>query len=437
MPATSLAPGGSVRSKALKYGDYRLVSGLRWRPLPLLDKEAAEAAAQAEEIQAELGVRCATHDLRIITYGFLPDTDAAELEGSGAMLSLAALFSRLPDVSPVSLLVLKDGKQGAMVALRDTLPVAGYDCNGSLEEIIEMGREFISVASQGVTVYGSPEYIEYFGSVVSVNPDELIGNKDAVKHSRIARVKTGSGLHMMALIAVMVLAAGGYTYWDYTKKQEAIRRAAAQQKQDPNKTYAEGLRSLLASAGMPAQSWLPLVKETVGTLQVEQAGWRLSTAKCQPNGCLIAASQAGGTYKSFVAPKGAINAGYNVNGREVVYTVPIDRDTYKSALDGDGIPGFNEFIVHTGSLLQRAAIAGVNFQLSRPEPFGIPPGVMPDQIDKTRLVRIGKWVLSGPYYLSDVLDGLPSSMTLSGFDVTLGRVDATIQFNAEGTYYVK
>lgn len=423
--------------KSIKVGKRRLVFGAQWHTLPGAEAQAKEIKELAADTQSKYCVAIAREGTRPIV-GFIHS-----LEGREKNYSAAAVISLLEEGldKAVFAFAFPDGAAAAICFL-DGSPMVGYDVVGAPDVVQAKIAEFIRINGlHDMELRGQP-YL--FGqeidpaSIGDFRFEDYEVDDKAIKAAAFQRA--AYPLVAIGLFAFIIVGSfgGWYAYQEYQAEQ---LRKMQNQKVDPNIAYEASLKNQLATVGPRADMLSRSLRGKIQPMPLFQGGWKLSEMTCQPSGCSmnwVSDTLAGSTFEGFrkVLPKGW-SASYKSDFQNIGVSVDLTNDV-PVGLARSLIPRGEDFILQTGTTIQRLKPLGVEYQIRPATLFAVPP--MPANqpaITENVLrdpIKEGTWSMSGPWWAFDVAHRMPPNMTLGS--VTVDNHGQLIMIRMEGKYYV-
>lgn len=418
---------------------HRIAFGASWAAMPGADNLTKEIRTAARDRQAKYYAivdRAGTRPL----VGFMP-----KYSGSARVYAAAALIPLLKrglDHAVFGFVLEPDVY--AVICFVDGIPMIGYDIVGSKSEIEGRIDHFIDFLGGGsdVRFFGDKRVFEHRGESV----EEFAFNFSAIddeeiSHARLRRAHPPYLLIVSFLVISSTVAGGWYAYSEY---RASVQRRLSSQVVDPNTRYETNLKRMLGDVGRSARDSSRTYLSFLGSVPLFQAGWRLSSVRCQSNGaCMskwVADKMPVATFSGFVSNlpedwKAAFKSDFQTI--EVAHTLPADQAA-RTSLDIKDIPSAESFMIKVGTAIQVMKHIGAVMQLNPPNLFAL-PAVSNEQPPITESVlrspvKEGTWSINLPMWSVDVLYGLPDNMILGSMEMNLGGRDVTL--TAEGKYYV-
>ncbi|MBC8737285.1 type 4b pilus protein PilO2 [Paraburkholderia sp. UCT31] len=398
-----------------------LVSGLDWVALPGLQKASVERLSQGKDLGAARYVEFASEDETVV--GFLPAIRLPDVPGK--VYSLTALFAGVDGIAKNAVYVFERGDSATLCAIKDGLPMVGFDGHGPVGDIVSAAQLFISMVGGAVTVYGNSAA---FPDSVALGMDRLLADAKSVKRAQLKTIADNQ-LRLGALV-VFLIAGAIAANWGYSlhKKHKAEQEALARQVVDIEKLYTDSVTTQLHQS-LPLNATVKTIKAWLAEVAVDNNGWTLTQVDCTRDGCTFTWTSVDGTNATFQPPEGVAIV-YSPTGDKITYSLPPKSPLTPGIATKDVVSKASFLREHLGAL-QAYKSLDIAYTVTDPVPYAIPPGATGTP---ARLISEGSIEVSGPWWATDALAALPQA---TAFDsLTMQLSDTTITFKVKAKYYV-
>jgi hypothetical protein len=386
--------------------NVRLVHDLVWLQAVDDDHESVrEAAGDAHKV-----ARVVNSYGTIMVGQYLPKLDPPR-KGK-RLVSFAALMAIFLKEERHALVCLELGPGvAAMVGIVNGLPLPDTDRYGLRENVIKMAVDFLSDYPEA-TVYGNIKELDS-GRLKSLEIEKLLQEKNASKWVKAAEIRPLAGTSkltwVIALALVLFAAYVGYDHYQSKKKAAASAQSAVQEK-SPEQRYAEGLSAAIEQEGMSIVAARQMF-ETLNTMTLLQAGWRVSRLQCNRGGCAAVWVRLASTssFEDLVQALGQreVVLQPDQTGLQTIAIV-IPNAEKQDYPDPKLLPQKQQAWVDILSPLQKTA-GRINFVVDAGAPFPVEGITIPGAIHKTELN------LRGPLWVDSYLKSLPPWVMIREF----------------------
>nr|WP_280971473.1 type 4b pilus protein PilO2 [Cupriavidus gilardii]WDE72710.1 hypothetical protein [Cupriavidus gilardii] len=244
----------------------------------------------------------------------------------------------------------------------------------------------------------------------------------------------------VATIACAALVVGGYAYYKGVvegREQEEARRRMAEQ-QSPITQYRRQVGALLAQAMPIAKDAIPVIRQGIGDIPVNFAGWVLKQISCTAAGCIAEWQRKEGTYAEFAERARPEWKPLRLSDNLISITHELPIVLPKATLpEPQAWPTFEAFLHDEASRWQRFKDIKLQISLKPPAVQAVPPGVQPAVVERfPEAVYGATWSVSdSQWWLSEGFDKSPATVALTKLTVKFNGTE--MLFNGEGVAYVK
>jgi hypothetical protein len=328
-----------------------------------------------------------------------------------------------------------DDENYAVVGIRNGVPVTGMDFVADHATAASKTNEFIAHSGEiGITVYSNCDFFDE-GKVYDFNTLD----PEHVPSAKLIKVGADWSVPVLIILVLLSTAVGWVFYQDWQAEQ--AKNAKKKNQVDPVAQYMASASSMLATELVqPVKQTGEIYFDIIGQLAATRAGWRIAGVYCQGGQCVISWSQVpGGTNRSFSEGLDINELAFKADGKGIEQSLSVALPAPPQPASLEGLPSTTLFAIETGSLFQKANLAGLQGALGSAEVYGLAPGAQrPPSVPGGFLGR-GAWTLQGSYaLLREVLSELPGNMTLNALRLTADQTNPLqLTLQAEGYYYVR
>lgn len=407
-----------MQPKVLTLGKSSIVFGTDWH-----DASGGKPTAEVKRLGAEKSARSyvlVAAGPENVVCGLAPLALDDSLPKNSK--SFAALLAGYPGIALDALFIQEVEGGAVLVALRNGLPVAGFDGFGTLEEIALVHRRFSNMVPGGITVYGNTSAF----SAIPLTLEDVLEQSAAGKSSTFAAIPTNAPWILLGLVVVGAALAGGWTYYDAYRKAEELRMAQQPQTVDPNIAYDESV-ALALSTRVNAFPALKAAAELAASTPTSINGWVLDKVMCSPGACLFSWMRDTGTNDTFVAPEGAQAVTLSLEGGALSYTLtfPVEQGMDKATFGRA-----EDMLIHTVSRVQLNSEHDVRLTATPPTLLGTAT-VAAEMLRAP--VHEGSYLMQGPWWALSVIESLPRGASFESLEVQMGTPP---YFKINGRYHV-
>ncbi|MGF6996661.1 hypothetical protein P3T25_005036 [Paraburkholderia sp. GAS32] len=215
--------------------------------------------------------------------------------------------------------------------------------------------------------------------------------------------------------------------------------------------YATAVQTTFAGNMPQARLAAPRILTMFDSQESVMSGWQFNHTNCRvPGSCTLALTRMGGSYDEFLkaAPASMKPIALALDGQSLTAQGPVaPKVDDVDQKEQEKWPTEQQFIDKLMSPVQRMAtketdLAGYGYavQLGKSTPIFSTP--QPAGQPHVSVIRQGTWEIDGYRWQSELLDDLPSNMTLESVTVSLDQMapleagSVGIKFVAQGKYYV-
>lgn len=390
-------------------------------------------------------------------FGYLKSFDVEGLARKpkrGQLLAAAALFESLPDVAGNAVYIhtydaMGGGRVAAVIALykgRIFEDKADLRVSEVLEHIQKLGK----VLEDSGFGDGEAHQFQLYTSEPALFHDARELPLEALLQGDTTAatvLDARSRFVVRALMVLIIVGIFGSIAWDKYKDYEQQQELAAHpqtQGPSPSELYRQSLNAQLRQIGVTPAVFRELVLPVVHDREIADAGWNLSTLKCEASGvCREEWKRGVGTVEDFVAANEGTSIELDGNGTGLKNTYQLKLP--RVATTREALPDAKSFAVPMQSLLQRYAAIGITSTTTPTKLIAVPNGVNESVLPHGIGVGGGGLTLTGPAgFLRDLLSRdaeaalqLPTNFYISSIQYTLNGPVEAMQFSLEGTFYVK
>jgi hypothetical protein len=329
-----------------------------------------------------------------------------------------------------------------VVALVDRLPIPGFDCICSHEDVPNLLTEFWGLQpKKTVRVAGILASVE---GIEQIKPGRVFdGHLDTARMNKIPN----PAVRLVQAIGVFVLfAAVGLGYLWHQERRARELSAQAERIPDPNIAYEAQVVSQLASVGLPGSVMIKSWLSVLGTLPTSLKGWELAKITCVPTECRSTWRSIYGSYDDLLSSghlslsDSTVSLPFlnSLRQSHVEFRHSIPTPDGGFAIDRDSLPSVLYVQRKLGSMLQDYLLLGSKeARLSNASLFG-GSGANITQINKP--VVKGNFAIELPFSLIQEFRlppyCVPTAMSIDFPPDMKGRFH-NVFFNIQGDFYAK
>ncbi len=191
-----------------------------------------------------------------------------------------------------------EGGRYAMVALKNSLPLPGFDLVGSAVTITDAVRNYLSLPHKNeirrcgdAEILSGAEFFDFAAALQTLDSG----------HPRVRPIpNVRRYLFIAALVTSALLCVGvawmGWRYVEAKAEAERLRREG-----DPNIVYEQSFSNSVASLPPLGNRGLRAMVDTLVRLPLEIQGWRLGQVSCAPSACQATWVRQTGNFADFDA----------------------------------------------------------------------------------------------------------------------------------------
>jgi Pilin accessory protein (PilO) len=334
-----------------------------------------------------------------------------------------------------------EGSRYAMVALKNSMPVPGFDLIGNAQVISEAAQSYLGLPHKNevrlcgdAEILSGAEFFDFSSALVSL--DRSV--------PRIKRIPDFRALFFRGAIAfggVLVLVVGwvGWSYFEAKAEAERLQRET-----DPNLLYERSYSNSAPSIKALGTSGLKAMIVTLTRIPLEVGGWGFSGAVCHHAECTVTWNRQAGNYADFdeglpddvkQSPEyGFIGADSKTVQLKTRHEVKIPES---GELNRENLPLIAHVQADFVSRLQDYSLIDAKVQVSAPSPF---PSGTADIGPIFKPVLVGSWSMDLPLWTMDSLT-VPDYVLVETLSLDLPmKVDdgkTAWNYKLTGKYYAK
>ncbi len=457
-PAVTERPAEPDLKAFLKHEDLLIAFEISWQLL---------RDGQTRKLQAKALADGYTHQVIGLESDLVGFMDLSRMpRDKRPIYSAALLLAETSSLGGDEIFVFSlDGSRHAMVALKNSMPVPGFDRVGSAADISNSVRDYLSLPHKNeIRRCGDAEMLagaEFFDFTVALNAlDPSQPRLKSIPDFRkiVFRGALGAGAALLLVVSWM-----GWTYFEAKAEAERLQREG-----DPNVVYEQSFMNSTASMTALGNIGLRNMIDTLIRIPLEVKGWRFTSIACQPAECIVTWTRQSGSYADFdsnlpsdvkVRPeygflgpdaKGAQlktrhpvtsggSAGSSASAASIAAAASgfVQGPSREHGLKRDRLPLINQVQFDFVSRLQDYSLIDAKVQVAVPAPF--PAGV-------TEIGPIFKPVVSGtwstelPLWAIDSIT-VPDYVLVDALSLDLPLKDMSdknrLLFKISGKYYAK
>lgn len=419
--------------KIQEFGGRQIAFGADWVTLPGADSQAVEIKRMAKEARSKFYVSMDRKGKRPI-FGFYKKSIGRKPNYSAATLITIAITGLKNAVFSFRL----NGGESAIICFVDGLPMVGYDIVGRTENVEVKLHEFLNTLDDAALYGDFRLFSAHFNDVQPFDFNNIKIDEKLAAKAVFRRASLPSSV-WIGLCGLGVFSIASYLGYDWYQQEQL--KAIKAKLVDPNVAYESNLRNLLNetgfSAGPAALSIIPSIAQT----PLFMGGWKQNNAKCIVGNCKHTWTGDTTLPSTFEGFKASMPSGWSADYKSDFQTIEssfLIHHENKKGIDIDRLLKTNDFVVSIGTEVQRLKAIGADFQISKPNLFGVPQ-LPPDQTPITinvlkNPVFEGSWSISGPWWLAEYVQSLPPTMTLSSMELI--NASQGLNLKVEGKYYV-
>jgi hypothetical protein len=366
-----------------------------------------------------------------------------------AIYAAALLLSETVSLGGDEVFVFRvDESRHALVALKNSMPVPGFDLIGSAATMARAANDYLSLPHRNeVRRCGDADILrgaESFDFAVAL--DALEKSHPRLKPIPDLRKRVFQGAVLAGGALVAVLAWATWSYFQAQEEAERLRRES-----DPNLLYEQSFSNSSASIKGLGTPGLKAMLATLSRIPMDVAGWSLSSVACQPHECVAIWTRQYGNYADFDAhlpPDVTQKPEYGFLGTDTKNTQLKTRHpvlpqaaTEVKGLKREALPVVVMLQSDFVSRLQDYTLIDARVQVLSPSPF---PSGVGDIGPVFKPVVSGTWSMELPLWTMDSL-ALPDYVQLDSLNLELGplatgRTESTKgakNYKLTGKYYAK
>lgn len=411
--------------------DIKIVFGLDWVPLAGEGKEKTEVREYVREHDIAYQVRCAGD--HSIIYGYMSRESVPDDEKKVVVLSAAMLLATKDNLPNRAIFLHVEAQTASVIIVEGGVPSPGGDFHGSIQDVQDIISQVQGDSQEIFTIFSANT--DLYDNALPMTLSELLSDGDQEQSKLVKSSKgiDGKILVLVSLSVVMCIGYFGYQYYEQDKKAKALAASRAKPVIDPNKLYANAVKSAFSTAGLDGPSAALRFAEVPSGVNTLVAGWELKNIDCSSEACTFLWRINGGTNSTFTAAMGKNDYQYGVDGSHIQYVRPLEK-TIGASVGSDALPNFKQFLLSFGSFAQRIQTIGLKVSIEPPTLFGDVTGISVQALKEP--IRSGHFYVEGPQALShDVMSVLPKYIAVSAYHIKLESASPT--FKVEGSYYVK
>ncbi|MGY0195323.1 type 4b pilus protein PilO2 [Leptothrix sp. BB-4] len=440
-PRVKSAPLDSEESKVLlSHNDDWVAFELTWQLLQEGQRQKLQSKALAD------GYTHVVIGLESDLMGFLKLSPSQREKKP--IYSAALLLSETVSLGGDEVFVFRvDETRHALVALKNSMPVPGFDLIGQPEMIADAARSYLSLPHKNevrrcgdAEILSGAEFFEFAAALAGLDR-----NQPRVKAIPDMR-KIFLRVAILALFGLVALS--GWMGWSYFESKAEAERL--QRENDPNAQYERNYETSAASIKGLGTPGLKAFVATLSGIPLEIAGWSLSNVVCQSGECLATWARQSGNFADFdekLPPEVKQKPDYgfiagDVKGtqlktRHPVAAVPDSDAASAGKLRREALPGVPQVQSEFVSRLQDYSLIDARVQVAAPVPF--PTGVT-DIAPIFKPVVSGTWSMELPLWSMDSLV-LPDYVLVETLSIDLppkAEVAKGVKhYKLTGKYYAK
>jgi Pilin accessory protein (PilO) len=427
----------SVMSACLEHGEDLIVFDLNWQLLREGELRKLQTQALAD------GYTHQVFGVEVDLVGFFKWTSSSEVKRP--MYSAALLLAETVSLGGDEIFVFGlDETRYAMVALKNSMPVPGFDLVGSALVIAEAAQNYLSLPHKNevrrcgdANILSGAEFFDFSVALLALDKS----------HPRIKKIPDLRNMVFYGALAtgavlLLIVAWFGWSYFQAKAEAERLQRES-----DPNLLYEQCYMNSVASIKTMGSSGLKAMSAVLLSLPVDVGGWSLSNVACLVSECVATWTRRYGNYADFEAslPQGvAQNPEYGFFGSDVKgiqlktrHPVTTDKSDAIHGLIRERLPLMAQIKLDFVSRLQDYSLIDVQTQISPPTPF--PSGVS-DIGPIFKPVMTGTWSMSLPLWALEsvtVPDYVHVDSLVLDLPVKAEGVGSALTFKMTGKYYAK
>lgn len=420
-------------------GHGEALAGLDWLALPGLDGKRAEIRQLGRGINAAWQYVWSSKSDNYVAF-------VSKSESKKRPVAAPALVKQA--ISDESYLVVIDVGDSTLwsFGVVDHMPAGKIDQVGDPAHIMSGVRDFLSTlpdATQAPIYTDRAELFETLPFTLDVRPFSL----DILSHSLKKRAASKAafsgyssvpmGMIVAGLLAVIGFG-GFFVYEQMTAEQSrhdatvAAQRDAAQRAQQLAQQVAQAI-----NAAPPASMAVSAYLQTLSSLPLHIAGWRLSDVLCSGNTCTLTfEAQPFATWGGYMQSKPAAWPApvLGTNIQKVEQTVPVNISGMP-ARTVDLLPNREGLVLALGNLAQLSKPIGITLALAnRGEPVAVSPNAA-NGVDPSVPVKAGFSVSGSAALLKDFAARLPEAAGV--VDLSFQLTNEKTTFDLKGEAYAK
>lgn len=427
----------SIVSNLYHHNDDILAFRLDWRIL----REGQKQRIQSQAIKDGYTHFVEGVDIDLVGYLKLPETHRKSRSIYSAALALAETVS----LGGEEIFVFRvDENRHALVALKNSMPVPGFDLVGDMGTIFEAAQSYLSLPHKNeVRRCGDAELLsgaEFFDLNTVLNG--LDRGQPRVRAIPDVRTLLIRGAILAGIGLVLLI---GWLGWTYFKAKEAAERLKLEG--DPNIQYERQYENASSAVRGLGESGLKAMTAALYSLPTEINGWGLTGVTCTLNECRANWARLVGNFNDFdrnipgdVSQKpeyGFISGDSKGLQLKTTHAVAFKKGETVGKLKREELPVVPFVQSDFVSQLQDYSLIDAKVQVSAPSPF--PSGVS-DISQIFRPVVSGGWSMELPLWAIDSLT-LPAYVSVETLSVDLpSKIDGdkgVRTFKLTGKYYAK
>lgn len=416
------------------HGEDVVAFGLNWQLLK---------DGQLQKVRAQALVDGYTHQVLSVESDLLGVLKVSEKrQESQPMYSAALLLSETVSLGGDEVFVFRlDGSRYAMVALKNSMPVPGFDLIGRASDIAAAAQNYLGLPHKNeVRQCGDAEILsgaEYFDFSVALS--SLDRSIPRIKKIQDVRALIFRGALLAGLTLLLVVGWVGWSYFEAKAEAERLQRES-----DPNLLYERSFSTSAPSVKGLGTVGLRAMINTLTNIPLEVGGWGLTSATCQHTECIATWTRHVGNFADFdknlpgdvkQSPEygfiGTDNKGVLLKTRHEVKIPASD------GLVRENLPLVAQVQADFVSRLQDYSLIEARVQVQAPAPF--PSGVS-DIGPIFKPVLAGTWSMELPLWTMDSM-AVPDYVLVESLSLEMpSQVDngkTVWNYKLTGKYYAK
>ncbi len=337
-----------------------------------------------------------------------------------------------------------DDARHAMVALKNSMPVPGFDLVGSASSIAEAAQSYLSLPHKNevrrcgdASILSGAEFFDFSAALQALDHSQ-----PRIKKIPDLRNVLFQGAIVAGVVLLMVVAWVGWSYFQAKEEAERLQRES-----DPNILYEQNYTNSVSSIRTMGAPGLKAMSVALMKFPLEVAGWGLSQVACQVSECVATWTRKFGSYADFEAnlPDGIQQkpeygffssdaSGLQLKTR---HAVVLEKTDAVHGLNRDRLPLMAQVQADFVSRLQDYSLIDAKSQISPPAPF--PSGVS-DIGPIFKPVVSGAWSLNLPLWALETV-AIPDYVHVDSLVLDLPAKSEGVRtawtFKLTGKYYAK